>query len=382
MNILIYTGIEFTFEKFVLPLALELKKEGHIVYTSFNKKEYLGKRFDKNGFEFFYSPLERKISLIKIFQSIIRLIKVCNSKEIDIIHCHTPIASIVARIAGFFLKKTKVIYTCHGFYFHENLNKSKFFLFFIIEFLLSKITSKIFFVSKEDYELSIKYKFKKKKDLVFISNGVKDHFKPIINNDEKYMEREKFEIPKENFTFGIAARFVREKGFIELIHAFSQILISHPNTSLCICGTRLKGEHNDDVSFFIKNSIQSFPKNIFLIGELSSNDMPSYYRSLDTFILPSWREGLPMTILEAMMSGLPIIASNIRGCREALNDGFNGILFEHKDVTELKKAMKKILDNKKLFKMYSAKSRELALNNFTLDKNLKIQMNVFEDLHL
>ena len=64
--------------------------------------------------------------------------------------------------------------------------------------------------------------------------------------------------------------------------------------------------------------------------------MPSFYKILDTFILPSWREGMPMTILEAMMSGLPIIATDIRGCREAVKHNQNGIFSKYKNVKDLK----------------------------------------------
>lgn len=380
MKILIFTGIEFTFEKFVYPLALELKNKGHLIYTSFNKKEYIGQKYDDNGFRFFYNSIERNTSLISFFKSTTQLIKVCKKNRIDVIHCHTPIASIVARIAGIFLVNTKIIYTCHGFYFHENMNRIKFLIFFTIEFLLSKITTKILFVSMEDYNFALKYKLKNKSNLKFISNGVSTFFNPINNKKEKNLGRSKYKIPNNNFTFGVAARFVKEKGFIELIHAFSQILKEFPNTSLCICGSRLKGEHNDDVSYFIKKACESFPKNIFLIGELSSNKMPSFYKILDTFILPSWREGMPMTILEAMMSGLPIIATDIRGCREAVKHNQNGILFKYKNVKDLKNALLIMLKNKKLKNNFAKKSREIALKEFTQKRNLERQLEVFEKL--
>lgn len=381
MKILIFTGVEFTFEKFVYPLALNLKKEGYDVYTSFNKREYIGRSFDDYGFRFFYNPIKRKKSVIHILKSIIQLIKDCKRNRIDLIHCHTPIASIVARIAGIFLIKTKVIYTCHGFYFHENMNKFKFFIFFIIEILLSKITSKIFFVSKEDYYLAIKYKFRNKSDLIYISNGVSNSFTPILDINEKTFERSKYNIPNSNYTFGIAARFVREKGFVELIPAFTQILKQFPNTTLCICGKRLIGEHNDDISNFIEDSVKAYPNNIFLIGEVSTKNMPSFYKSLDAFILPSWREGMPMTILEAMMTGLPIIASEIRGCREAVKHNQNGILFKYKDEKALKKSMIILIKDKFLNQIFAKKSREIALEEFTLKKNLKLQLDVFKNLN-
>ena len=260
--------------------------------------------------------------------------------------------------------------------------KFKYIFFFIIEFLLSKITNHIFFVSKEDFLLAQKFNFKKKKYLHYISNGVDNNFKPKNSKKQKILTRNKFKIPLKNITFGIAARFVKEKGFLELIQAFSFVSAKYKNISLCICGTRLKGEHNADVSDFINNAVKSFPDNIFLIGELPSSRMPDFYNALDVFVLPSWREGMPMTIIEAMMCGLPVIASNIRGCREAVKNKKNGLLFSHKNTSDLKKALEFLIKNPLLIDRYSIDSFKVASQKFKLEKIISYQLAIYNQISL
>ena len=116
MKIIIFCGVEFTFEKFILSFAKALNKENNEIFISYNKNEFKDRSLNKFGFKFIFNPIERKISILNLFRSIKKLLKDCRRNNIDLIHCHTPIASISARLAGIFLPKVQIIYTCHGLY--------------------------------------------------------------------------------------------------------------------------------------------------------------------------------------------------------------------------------------------------------------------------
>ncbi len=380
MKILQFSAVEFTFDKFILPLALELKNQGHNVYVSYNAEKKENTLANKYGFIFLHNPIKRTSSPLNIIVSAISLIIKCREAEIDLIHCHTPIASIVARLASIFLFKCKIIYTVHGFYFHDRMVFYKYYLYSSLEYILAKLTDKLFFVSYEDYKYALKYKYKKKQSLHLIPNGVdEERFKRNSAFFETKLDNS-IEEKNKSITIGIAARFVEEKGFKELIQAFFILSPKYPEINLVICGSRLTSDYNSDISSLICHLKKIFHTKITILGELASSEMPKFYKSIDIFVLPSWREGLPMTILEAMMSKLPIVASNIRGCREAVIDKYNGLLFEPQETKELIKCLETLIVDQEARRIYGIHSEERAKKLYLLSDNIKKQLKVFENI--
>ena len=228
------------------------------------------------------------------------------------------------------------------------------------------------------------YKFSvKKSDYIFLQNKSDlNYFKSIklITNNrcklipgsginlENYPSYKKKK-NKKNFKFLFVGRIIREKGIFELIDAFKKISYKKKKVLLILVGKK-----NKNLNLKIRNSSSikyvSFKKNII-----------KYYKNSDCFIMPSYREGLSRSILEAASLSLPILASNVPGCKELVKNNKNGYLFNINSQKSIIFAIEKILnlDNKKLLAM-GKRSRLIASKNYSDKKVIKIYFDTIKKL--
>ena len=172
------------------------------------------------------------------------------------------------------------------------------------------------------------------------------------------------------------ARLIREKGIIELLDACNQLWKENYKFILNIAGER---DFQNKTSLSAKkfNEIRN-NKNINFIGK--SNNMLKVYKSIDIVVLPSWREGLSKSLLEASAMGLPIITTDVPGCKNIITNEYSGLLIPVKDQLSLKKAIKKFLEDEKLAINYGQKARKVVIKKFTTNiinnQILKLYENV------
>ena len=142
IKILEVCAIDFTLKKMLLPLIDALISEGYRVEISCTPGRY-SKELEKKGYSFRYVYIDRKINLLSNIKSIVKLYHIMKENKYDIVHAHTPSAGVLARIAAKLSHIPIIIYTAHGFYFHENMNKLKYAFFSNLE-KISRNFSKIF----------------------------------------------------------------------------------------------------------------------------------------------------------------------------------------------------------------------------------------------
>ena len=157
-------AIDFTFEYFLKQLILQQKKIGWDVSCLSSKGNYLN-YLNKIGFNTKEINIARNYKIFNKFYTIFKLYNYFKRENFDVIHTHTPLASILVRVACLFInrKRTKVVYTAHGFYFHKNMNFFLYNFFLLIEKSLSFFTDLTFVQSKEDFKLAKKKFFNRKK---------------------------------------------------------------------------------------------------------------------------------------------------------------------------------------------------------------------------
>lgn len=171
-KILQVSAVDYTVKNLLLPLIDRLKKEGFIVEIACSEGKE-SKELEKRGYVFKYVKIERKISPISNIKSIINLYKIMRDGKYDVVHVHTPVAGVLGRIAAKLARIPVVIYTAHGFYFHENMSFLSYKLFATIEKIMGKyFTDYIFTQSQEDYKLALDLKIIDKDRIAWISNGV------------------------------------------------------------------------------------------------------------------------------------------------------------------------------------------------------------------
>jgi len=303
-------------------------------------------------------------------------------EKYDIVHVHTPIASILGRIAAKMARVPAVLYTAHGFYFHDEMSRNKYKFYYIIEKFAARIlTDWLLLQSKEDYELAINDNFLSKEKIIHLSNGVDiwSKFNPTLINDEKALILKKeLELNKSSFVFTFVGRLVEEKGIFELMDAFIRLKKKYCNAELVIIGETIESERDQDAIVQL-NEMLKYP-GVKHVGFRS--DIPELLNISNVFVLPSYREGLPRSIIEAMAMEKAIIATNIRGCREEVFPDQNGYLVEKANTSELYYAMEKLILNKDLTEKYGITSRELVEELFDEEKVLKKQITLFNEITL
>ena len=162
--------------------------------------------------------------------------------------------------------------------------------------------------------------------------------------------------------FCMIARLVREKGVAEFLTAASAIKSQTTQAYFVLVGSRLDSDHNSNVENIITKAKQKLENKLFLTGE--RGDIPDILNEIDVFCLPSWREGMPRSIIEAMMMAKPVIATNIRGCREEVVNGITGLLIERKDSSALQNAFFYLLRNPERAREMGRLGRKQALELF------------------
>ncbi|MBX0313287.1 glycosyltransferase family 4 protein [Planococcus glaciei] len=376
-KILQVCAIDFTVDRLLKPIILESMEKGYEVHNACTD-EGLFPQLESQGLVMKNIAIDRKISPLSNLKSIKAFVKLMKKEKYDIVHVHTPVAALLARVAAKLAGQKNVIYTAHGFYFHDEMKPRVYKLFYSIEKYAAKwMTDWLLLQSIEDYKLALNDNFSPKERTIHLSNGVDiwNRFNPQVLTGSK-LSRQEIGLEEDDVVFTFIGRLVREKGIFELIQAFNKLHEKNPKTKLLLIGGLLESER-DQTSFELLQELLKSP-GVHHLG--FRNDTPELLSLSDVFVLPSHREGLPRSIIEAMGLGLPVIASNIRGCREEVFPNENGFLFEKENVNELYKVMSDLAANEDMRKQFSIRSREIVEESFDERKVLAKQIALFDKL--
>jgi len=361
--------LDFTTVNLLKNLIKTIENKGHEVITICEVNEHKDE-IEKENINVINFKISRSFNIVDHIIKTYSLYKIFKKEKFDIIHVHTPIGSIIGRLAAFLANNKNVIYTVHGFYFHDKMPILKKIFFFLIEFFLSFITKKFFFQSIEDYKFAQR-KFNKSK-LFYIGNGINlnifDKKKlPKINRDIFWNNH--LDHNSKNLKILIVARIVKQKGILDIINLSKRKNMS--NFDFIFIGSQNKNEHDNELNYVLNMSKQL--QNIFFLGY--QEDVRNFYTHSDIFILPSYREGKPRSIIEAMVMELPVIATNIRGCRELIDPKVpTGMLYEPGDIDKLEKIINDIISDKDYIAKVIKNAKKFAIENLDENKIINKQL--------
>lgn len=349
--------------KFHVPYLKYFKERGyevHVACAGNEKIPYCDKRYN---ISFERSPI--KFKNIRAYKE---LKKVVNQQHYSIIHCHTPVGGVIGRLAS---KKTRrkgtnVLYTAHGFHFYNGAPFRNWLLYYPIEKWLSRYTDCLITINEEDYQNALYYKFKSK----FIKkvNGVGvdlSRFSPL-QIKEKNILREKYGYKHNEFILLYTADLNYNKHQDLIINALNILKTKIPNIRILFAG---EGPYLD-VYKELSTKLCLNDKVEFLGFR---KDIPNLLKLSDVAISASRREGLPVNLLEAMATGLPIIATNCRGNRDLVNNGENGYIVGVNDVQGFAEAVMKLYSSKEIQKKFAKKNLNMvdaySLNHVMIEMN-------------
>ena len=319
---------------------------------------------------------------ISIYKDIISIYKIyCIIKKINphIVHAGTPKGGFLGIISAYLASIQNRLYISHGLRLSNIKGPTRRILYFT-EKLACRLATKVYCVSKSLRDQYIKLHlcedFKLSVPLNGSINGVdgKTRYNPRTRQTERITIRMKLNITNDSVVIGFVGRIVKDKGFNELIQAWEILKPKRSDLHLLIVGPY---ETEDPVSLSVRNIIETHP-HIHLIGAVS-NPAP-YYAAMDVYVLPSYREGLPTTVLEASSMELPVVATRVTGCIDAVVDNYSGILVEVREPNELAKALQFYYENPAKRILHGKNGRERVMRDFKPEATWEYMKNEFGSL--
>jgi glycosyltransferase involved in cell wall biosynthesis len=382
MKILHICGIDFTLTNLLKPQIDYFLNQGYQIECCCSPSESLAE-LSKQGYILHPIFMSRQIQPLSNLKSIIKLARLIKKNKYDLIHVHNPIASVLGRIAARIAGHKKVFYTAHGFYFHENMPAQQYIFYHTIEKLTAIITDKILTQSSEDLNTAIKTGIGNPHKVKYLGNGIDlSRFNPSrLQPDYQQKLKQELQLPENLPIIAITSRITAEKGYRELIEALSLLKIQFSLVHLLVIGGQLNSER-DKFQTELINLIQhhNLEHSVTLTG--IRRDVPELLGLADIFTLPSYREGLPRSILEAMAMELPVVTTNIRGCRETVVDGETGWIVPVKDSQSLAIALAKLLSDSHLRTKFGLAGRKRVEQwfdeNYVFQRLEKFYINDFK----
>lgn len=303
-----------------------------------------------------FSPFSDIISFLRLY-FYFRKEKFC------IVHTHTLKPEFFGQIAAKLAGVPVIINTLHGFDFaqEDRLIKKKIIIY--LERISAKCSDIILSIAWHIIERAKKEKIADDKKLRYYGRDVNVQRFNQDRFDKKFIEEKKKQlcIPENSKVIGIVARLVREKGYLDLFKAFSEIIVEFPNAVLLAVGPG-EPEKNDAIT---PESAKDYgiEKHVFFVGD--QEKVEEFYALMDIFVLPTHREGLGASILEASSMKRPVVVCNTGGCPEAVDDGKTGILVSVRNPHKLAEAIIFLLKNKNIAETMGVAGREKVLKEFS-----------------
>lgn len=363
VRILYVTTISNTLNAFLIPHIRLLKEMGHEVDIACNIVQELKPELVDTVEKIYPVEFQRSIfnrKNLKAFQSIQQILKQGNY---GMVHTHTPIASACVRLCAKNFPSLSVIYTAHGFHFYNKAPLLNWLTYYPVEKTLSKYTDIIITINQEDYNRAT-HSLNSKRVVYIPGVGIDTKsFKRIQTTKSK--KREEIKIPQNAFLLLSIGELNQNKNHEVALRALARA--NNRNIYYVICGTGPLESHLEN----LVNEL-GLRDQVKLVGY--RKDIGEMCKAADVFVFPSYREGLPVSIMEAMISGLPIICSKIRGNTDLVREGYNGYLHAPSDIDGFATSINYFYNHPNELSLFGERSTELVENFSDQAVNRQLQL--------
>jgi glycosyltransferase involved in cell wall biosynthesis len=366
MKILHLAAADIMLNPILREQLLFLRENGYAVHAASIEGPLARRLHEQDHFPWTPLPLSRSLAPFEDWRAIRFIEALCRREKFDLVHTHTPKGNFVGTWAARRAGVPLVMETLHGLYFHERSSRLSTAIWTRIERLTAARCDLVFFQNPEDVETSRKKRIVPLEKTILLGNGVNlRRFRPrLFSAAERAAYRRKLGVPTDAFVVGMAGRFVREKGWPTMWAAAARLAGEFPKFFLLAVGHRLGSERPKE-SWRPPSAgpeMRALAQRALVLED--REDMPELYACMDAAALPSLREGFPRVLLEGAASGLPQVATNIRGCRQAVEDGKTGFLTPVNDPLALVGALAKLQTDRSLCQALGEAARFKAEREF------------------
>ena len=366
MKIIFLSHLDQNLYLFRLPIMKELAQNSHEVYAACPKGEF-SKEFEHYGIKHIPYKMDRgSLNPFKELIAIKNIYKALRQIDADIIHSFTVKPNIYGSIVGVFLKPKAVINTITGMgsFYIDNSLKSKV-VKNIIEFLYKTISSKVditLFQNSDDMRYFYENNLQKKQKCRLIKGSGIDtkKFTPSITHHPS------------TTTVLMVARAIWHKGIDEYYGAALILSKKYKDIKFILIGDTDSSNPSCADEEFLKNGVVEW------LG--AKKDVLSYIQKCDIFVLPSYREGISRTLLEASSCAKPMVTCDTIGCKEVVEDGKNGFLVPVGDSISLAKAIEKLYLDESLREEFGRYARQKAISEFDVEIIVKSYLEMYEEV--
>lgn len=352
MDKILFTATEsqLHIEAFHLPYLKWFKEQGYEVHVATRKERDIPYCDVLHDIPFERSPF--RLVNIKAYQ---KLKKIIDSHDYKLIHCHTPMGGVITRLAAIRAREkgTKVLYTAHGFHFFKGAPLINWLLYYPVEKWFSKYTDCIITINEEDYGYATSRGFQSGE--VRLINGVGidlQRFSSIKAGDKEAL-RTKYGYKQDDFILICVGELSYRKHQDYLFNIVDLIKRKSPRLKLLIAGN----------GYLMKNYMETVRKMnldtyISFLGY--RKDIPELMALSDVAVSSSRQEGLPVNVMEAMATGLPLVVSDCRGNRDLVRHGENGFIFSLNEPEKFAAGIEQLANSKELREKFGENSLKLV----------------------
>lgn len=338
-KVLYITTVSRTINAFLVPHIEMLLDEGYEVDVATCIDKPINDKLIKRNIKIFNIPFARNPLHLGNLKAFKELLKIQKQEQYDIVHVHTPVASLFGRLLKLRYPKLKTIYTAHGYHFLKGGPKIGWLVYYPIEKVMARFTDVTITINQEDYDITVN-KLKPKK--TYLMNGVGldlSHYK-ILPKEDNLKKRQELGLAEDDFVIIMIAELNENKNQIQLIKAMGLLKDKHPNIKALLVGEGQKlAELQQEVS---QRGLQN---QVLFLGFRS--DINELINASNIGVLLSYREGLPRNLMELMACGKQVVVTDIRGCRDIVCDNTVGMLVNVDDFRGTAMAIESYYQNQK-----------------------------------
>lgn len=336
MKALFIANLDSFHNSFHIPYIKRLNSKGYdvdLVSTGNVNFDGIAKRYN---IVFGRSPL--KMKNITAFRQLRKLL----NTYYDLIYLSTPVVGAVGRLALIGKKHGRVVYSAHGYSFYKGNSKLSNLKYILVEKMLCKLTDCIFTMNEEDYEACKKYHFHCKEIYDVDGVGIDTKAYSRASIEEKESLRKRYGYTDNQFLLIYPAELTDRKNQVVLFDILKGIIETRKDVKLLLPG---RGVNDEKYKQYVK--AQGLENYVDFLG--FRNDVKDLLKVSDVLFASSLTEGLPVNVIEGLASGLPVVATSVRGHVDLIKDGYNGFLFDINDRERARQKICCLIEDKSLY---------------------------------
>jgi len=302
---------------------------GYEVHCVSGPGDYL-RELARDGFPVHEVPLTRMVDPAADVRALTALVRLFRRERFALVHTHTPKTALLGQLAARIARVSRVVNTVHGLLSHDDVPEPRRAALAVVDHVTCALSSAVLSQSREDVERAIERHMCRASRIRHLGQGIDlarfDRARVLAQG--QHALRVPLGLPRTALVIAMVARFTREKGYPEFLAMARRLARSSPDLHFLAVGTSIR--ERDTVHVAPSDALRGR-----LTVLIDRHDMPEIFAAADLVVLPTYREGFPRALVEASAMGIPVVATDVRGCREAVVHGETGLLVPAGDVDAL-----------------------------------------------